>query len=134
MVEHGSGEEEGDVRVDVELGQQLLNRGQPRSVIILEKNNFTSLLNFILIMYLRHVRGEECPELDESVVTLVKEFPNQLQMVRFSFLELELELEMQVWKGDSLGGTWYTTQFPCCAISSTRGTASSFSRRQSFSL
>ena len=51
-------------------------------------------------MYLRHVRGEECPELDESVVTLVKEFPNQLQMVRFSFLELELE--MPVWKGDSL--------------------------------
>ena len=93
MVEHGPGEEEGDVRVDVELGQQLLNRGQPRSVIILEQN--ICLLNLIypiLITYLRHVRGQECPELDESVVTLVKEFPHQLQMVRFSFLWLELEL------------------------------------------
>ena len=133
MVEHGPGEEEGDVRVDVELGQQLLNRGQPRSVIILEQN--ICLLNLIypnLITYLRHVRGQECPELNECVVTLVKEFPHQLQMVRFSFLGLEI----QVWKGkgDIRSGTWYTTQFPCCAISSTRGTASSFSRRQSFSL
>ena len=133
MVEHGPGEEEGNVRVDVELGQQLLNRGQPRSVIILEQN--ICLLNLIypiLITYLRHVRGQECPELDESVVTLVKEFPHQLQMVRFSFLGLEIK----VWKGkgDIRSGTWYTTQFPCCAISSTRGTASSFSSRQSFSL
>ena len=45
VVEHGPGEEEGDVRVDVELGQQLLNRGQPRSVIILEQN--ICLLNLI---------------------------------------------------------------------------------------
>ena len=135
MVEHGPGEEEGDVRVDVELGQQLLNRGQPRSVIILEKNKFICILNLlypIFIANLRHVRGQECPELDECVVTLIKEFPHQLQMVRFSFLGLEI----QVWKrkGDIRSGTWYTTQFPCCAISSTRGTASSFSRRQSFSL
>ena len=95
MVEHGPGEEEGDVRVDVELGQQLLNRGQPRSVIILEKNKFICILNLlypIFITNLRHVRGQECPELDECVVTLIKELPHQLQMVRFSFLWLELEL------------------------------------------
>ena len=49
VVEHGPGEEEGDVRVDVELGQQLLNRGQPRSVIILEKNKLFAFLTYFIL-------------------------------------------------------------------------------------
>ena len=35
MIEHWTCEEEGNVSVDMKLGEQLLDRRQPRSVIIL---------------------------------------------------------------------------------------------------
>ena len=64
-----AGEEEGQVGIDVKLGEELLNTGEVVGVVVLAE-----------------VAGQEGAELDEGVVALVEQLPHQLQVVRFSLL------------------------------------------------
>ena len=69
MIEHRPGEEKGEVRVNVKLGEKQLDTGQVGRVVILAE-----------------VAGEEGAELDQRVVALVKQLPDELEMVILSLL------------------------------------------------
>ena len=62
-------QEEGQVGVDVKLCEELLNTGEVAGVVVLAE-----------------VAGQEGAELDEGVMALVEQLPNQLEMVVFSLL------------------------------------------------
>ena len=64
MIEHWPGEEECHVGVNMELREQCLDGGQPSGVVVLG-----------------HVGGQECSELDQGVVTLIKQLPDKFQMI-----------------------------------------------------
>ena len=62
-------QEEGQVGVDVKLCEELLNTGEVAGVVVLAE-----------------VAGQEGAKLDEGVVALVEQLPDQLEMVVLGLL------------------------------------------------